>query len=85
MRERGKSRGGGEGREGGGFEFLLPLWPEGEGRRLSQPACSFAQKLERGGFEFPSPFGQKGEGGGFNLPPLLARRERKRGRPPFLV
>ena len=42
----------GEGR--GGVRIPFPLWPEGEGRRLSNSAPSFAQHMGGGGFEFTS-------------------------------
>ena len=87
----GRERGRGEvkrrrrGKGGGGVRIPLPLWPEGEGRRLSKPAPSFAQNMGGGGFEFPSHFGQKGEGGGFNLPPPFGQKGEEEGTPAFLV
>ena len=62
MRERGKSRGGEEGRDGGGFEFPFP----------------FGQKGREGGFRNPPfLLPRTWEEGVLNSLPLLARRVRE--------
>ena len=68
-----------------GFRIPLFLWPQGEGRRLSKPASSFAHNMGGGGFEFSPFFGQKGEGGGFNLLSPFGHKGEEEGTPAFLV
>ena len=77
MRETGKSRGGEEGRECV-VRIPLPLWPQGEGRRLSKPAFSICLEHGRRGFRIFAHFWF--EGGGRRLQSLRSFWPEGRGR-----